>query len=246
MSNQENGKFPTVGNFPPKKPEANDKTAEWVNAQHAQLESGARSLVDMAMALGEVLCIVREKNEEGGFLQWLGNSIHIKKTTVYRYMALYNNKEKVSDAKNLTDAYKKIEASMTLKKAQEQEEAEARVAEYNKTGKKPKGWRQHTDDRLAKRMAAQKEEEPGEDGDEAENEEDDEAVDVTPPQKGSPKNDAKRTPLLAKKAEDKPENDPFMEDLLDYLSGQPNDSRRARACKAVIRKCQDILDDCMA
>jgi len=242
MSNQDTCTFVTVTNVQPTKPRADDKTAEWVNTQHTQLESGARLLVEMAMTIGGVLCTVQEKNEQGAFLQWLGSSVSFSQKTAYRYMALYNNKDKVSDAKNLTDAYKKIEASMSLKKAKEQEEAEERVTEYNTTGKKPDGWRRGADDRLAKRMTAQNENESEEDNED----EDPEIIDVTPPKKANPKDDTKRSSLLAKKTEDKPENDPFMDDLLDYLSEQPNDNRRVRACKAVIRKCQEILDDCMA
>ena len=42
MNNQEtgNGKFNTMLNFPPKKPGMDKRTAEWVNAQHDQLEAG--------------------------------------------------------------------------------------------------------------------------------------------------------------------------------------------------------------
>jgi len=41
MSNQDTWTCATVAHVQPTKPKADDKTAEWVNAQHTQLESGA-------------------------------------------------------------------------------------------------------------------------------------------------------------------------------------------------------------
>ena len=246
MSNQDtgNGKFVTVTNLPPEKPGMDKKTAEWLSARHEQIETDARKLIEIAMTIGEVLYIVQEKSEQGSFLQWLSDGVCFSQRTAYKYMALFNNKEKVSDAKNLSEAYKKIEASMTIKKEKEAEEAKERVHEYERTGKKPAGWRKNTDDSLAKRMRLKRDEEP---------EEEPEAVDVDiipdekPSQKEAPKRDIKGQPLISKKPENKPENDLFVtDDLMEYLNNQPNDSRRAMACKAIIRKCREVLDDCMA
>ena len=39
MSNQENGTCVPSTHVPPNKPKADDRTAEWVNAQHAHIEA---------------------------------------------------------------------------------------------------------------------------------------------------------------------------------------------------------------
>ena len=243
----ESSKFPTVGNLPiitlekAKKfiPEADKQTAEWVKEQCIRLEDSARLLIEVAINIGEVLCVVQEKTDHGDFVKWLTDSVQIASTSAYRYIALFKHKEKVSGAKNLTDAYKKIEASMTVKKEKEKVQAEKRAEEYNKTGRKPEGWRKHTDDKLAKELKEQKEE--------TEEEIDTPSLPETATE-NEPEQETteKRQPLLrrdgtAKKP--KSSDELFIESIQDYIDDLSTPEKKVAMCRAIMKVCREIIVD---
>jgi hypothetical protein len=127
----------------------NTETAEWLNSQYSRMERGRRLLLDIALGIGEVLSKL-EKTQLGNFQKWLDSNTAIPHTTGCRYISLYNYRNQIAAANSLAEAYKQIETLDALKKQTEAQKAYERVAEYRSTGKKPEGWRQHTDDKLAK------------------------------------------------------------------------------------------------
>ena len=129
----------------------NDETAEWLNGQYTRMERGTRLLLDIALGIGEVLRKL-ENSHAGNFQSWM-SSLQIPKTTAYRYVTLYEYRNQIAAANNLTEAYRQIETLEAQKKQSETRRACQRAAEYRRTGKKPEGWRQHTDDKLAKEAA---------------------------------------------------------------------------------------------
>ena len=242
----------------------NKETAEWVNNQHNRMERGTRLLVDIASAIGEVLSKVRGNAPTGAFPEWLEKQIACPKRTADRYISLFNYKNEISGTGSLSEAYKLIETIEAQKKQTETQKAYQRVAEYRKTGKKPEGWRQHTDDKLAKeeeerdaRIEAIKQEALNRKNEQQEKER--ERIEETQ------KREAERARLevetdsllkyldqesvaLKKRAEFKEKirlsadgmKDPFQDAILDYLDTLQDDSRRIETCYNIIKICKRI------
>jgi hypothetical protein len=115
--------------------------AEWVNSQHERIGRGTRLLLNTALAIGEVLSRVSGNVPTGTFPEWLERETTCPYRTAYRYISLFNYKEQITCANNLTEAYKLVDALEARKKRSETRNAYERVAEYRKTGVKPEGWR---------------------------------------------------------------------------------------------------------
>ena len=254
----EQRKYPTLGHFHIGR---NAITAEWLNLQEARMERGPKLLLEIALNLGEVLSAVQAESTLQELYDWLEKNVTIKKSTAYKYILLFVHKDHTANAKNLDEAYKIVETLEAQKKLSEGEKARQRIVEYQKTGVKPKGWRQHTDDKLAKegaerdaRIKAAKQEaqeekpqaqrEPTVRMDELERE----------IEQGKAKNEQLRSLIgESMKAENKRlefkerirlsadgAKDPFIDALIDYLEGMGDDNRRIEACYNLIKVCKGI------
>jgi len=221
---------------------ANSVTANWINEQHKKLEIREQQLVNQATSIGAILFKVQEKCKHGTFGEWLKNNVCFSVQTAYKYISLFNYKEHISGSKNLTEAYKKVAVIMQKERQAENKKAEKRIAEYKKTGKKPEGWRQKTDDKLA----AKKEESPV----------------IKKPEKKETKNAAESVNkkqgvsvaydkrLLIDRIKDHEKNAPveqlddsFNDILMDYLGGFTNNSRKIIACQNIIKMCRKVIDN---
>jgi hypothetical protein len=138
-----------------------DQIAQKVNANHERMQKGTRLLLDIALETGEALAeagkVSTDTFPEGTFDAWLEANIAFSRKTAYRYISLFNHRNQIKGAENLQEAYKQIETIEAQKKQTETQKAYNRVAEYRETGVKPEGWRQHTDDKLAKEETEQEE-----------------------------------------------------------------------------------------
>ena len=177
--------------------------------------------------------------------------------TVYRYISLFNYKEQITGASNLTEAYKLIETLEAQKKKSETLNAYARVAEYCKTGVKPEGWRRGTDDKLAqeeeardkridrvKQEALNRKQEEQSKAEEREAEqarihmETDSILKFFDQEAETVKKRTEFKESIRLSAEGM--QDPFQDAFLDYLEGLENDSRRIEACHNIIKVCKRL------
>lgn len=215
-------------------PGLNAETAKWVNDQHGKIEKDAKRIIEVAVGIGEVLYRAQEKCKHGIFLKWLEESVCFTQRSAYRYIALFNYKDQISAAKNLTQAYKLIDATAMKQKEDEEKKADKRVIVYEETGKKPEGWRRGTDDKRAKKK----------------------------PVDGAKKDGAKKSPVAKRQVHDAvykiipsvkqeavPEkyepkkDDSFKCILMDYLDCLPSNSSRILALNNIIKMCREIKYD---
>jgi hypothetical protein len=234
----------------------NEVTAGWLNNQYRRIGRGTRLLFDVALGIGEVLAELG-KVRTRTFPEWLQSNTNIPRSTAYQYMSLYNYRNQVAAAENLQEAYKQIEDLEAQKKQTETQKAHQRIAEYKKTGVKPEGWRQHTDDKLVKEdqerdkrindrfeEAKQRESERQQEQQRTETERDQTAQDI----ELLSRHFANEAETVKKRTEFKEKirlsadgmNDPFQDAILDYLEGLENDSRRIEACHNIIKICKRI------
>jgi hypothetical protein len=129
------------------------KLAGKINQRHTALVTNTRRLISEAVEIGNIIARGRENFEHGKFEGWLEQNVKCSRRNAFNYLSLYDHQNQIIGANNLTVAYKLIETLEARKKQTEAQKASQRVAEYRKTGKKPEGWRQHTDDKLAQEEA---------------------------------------------------------------------------------------------
>jgi hypothetical protein len=234
----------------------NTATAEWLNNQHQRIERGKRLLLDVALSMGEVLAGLGNLSVDN-FPEWLRNNTNISNKTAYRDVSLYNYRNQITTAGNLQEAYKQIEALEAQKKQTETQKARQRIDEYKKTGVRPEGWRQHTDDKLLKEdqerdkringhfeEVKRRESERQQEQQRAEIERDQTAQDM----ELLSRHFANEAEIVKKRMEFKEKirlsadgmNDPFQDAILDYLDALENDSRRIEACHNIIKVCKRI------
>jgi hypothetical protein len=242
----------------------NPETAAWVNFQHERIGRGTRLLVDIALSIGEALSIAAGNFPAGNFPEWLEREISCPKTTAYRCMSLFNYKEQIAAAGSLAEAYKQIESLEARKKQSETQKAYQRVAEYRKTGVKPDGWRQHTDDKLAQEEAERDErigavKQAAEDRNAAKKQEqaawDERRAEAKRIVEEAEAETELLTGLLTKTAEEGRKRaefkeqirlsaegmkDPFQDAIIDYLDSLEDDNRRIEACYNIIKICKGI------
>jgi hypothetical protein len=234
----------------------NEATAGWLNSQHQRMGRGTRLLLDVALGIGEVLAELG-KVQARTFPNWLEGNTGIPKRTAYQYMSLYNYRSHVAAAESLQEAYRQIEDLEAQKRQTETQKAHQRVAEYKKTGVKPEGWRQHTDDKLLKEdrerderindhfeEVKRREAERRQEQQRAETERDQTARDM----ELLSRHFADEAETVKKRTEFKEKirlsadgmKDPFQDAVLDYLENLENDSRRIEACHNIIKICKRI------
>ena len=139
-----------VGETAPDEIGLNEETAVWLNGQHREIENNERVSLETALGIGERLLKLQESHS-GNFAGWIKKNLDFSKSTAYRYISLFHNKDIIPTAGGLGEAYGILKKSQEGRKRAEKAAALERVAEYNETGKKPRGWRRGTDDKLARK-----------------------------------------------------------------------------------------------
>lgn len=224
-----------------------------LNRLHGEIERSLRSTVEYAIRAGEILTQVKERVGHGEFLTWLNNSVSFSRQTADNYRRLYEHRNKMLSVSNLQEAYKVVEQIETVERQTEQQKARQRVAEYQKTGVKPEGWRRGTDDKLVE--------------EERDRDERVERAKANMAAAAERKQDERAqredvTDFLAKAAEEaiaqseqrqefkrrirvsqSGESDQFIEALMDYLDELDSDTRRIEACQNIIKVCRNIAAD---
>jgi hypothetical protein len=234
-----------------------EQIAGKVNDNHSRMQRGTRLLLDIALETGGLLADAGSVQDctfpEGTFDEWLKANITFSRRTAYNYISLFNHKNQIASAGSLQEAYKQIEDLEAQKKKTETQKAYNRVAEFRKTGVKPDGWRQHTDDKLAKaeqerdarieqvkQEALSREQEKREKEQEREQQkaETETLLNILDQHIDAEKKRAEFKEKIRLSADGM--KDPFHDAILDYLDGLENDSRRIEACYNIIKICKRI------
>jgi len=236
-----------------------ENAGDEVNRLNKTIEIKAQSAIQDAIRIGEILTSVKENVQHGEFIPWVAKNCKFSQSTAQKYISLWENKEQIGNShantnfqtpKTLQEAYSLIETLEAQAKRTEGQKAQDRIETYNKTGKKPEGWRQHTDDKLAQEKREQ-----------------DERVKLL--QKKIQEESKSREQIAdmndryidegLKAAQDMVENitkrqsfkesirvsheglsDPFVDAIMDYLDTLHDDNRRIEACYNIIKVCKGI------
>ena len=239
---------------------ANKDTANWVNRQH---QENTKSFIKKGVEIGKVL-LQAQKSNDLKFVGWLKSNVEFSIQTAYNYISLFEYRDQLSSAKNITEAYRMIESLEAQKKQSEKKKAQQRVKEYLKTGVKPEGWRRGTDDKLAKEEAdrdARVEASKGAEQKKKEQAAREKAEREAEREKERRREKAETDGLLHfldQSAKEHEKRSAFKEQIrlsaeggkggfidafIDYLSGLENDSRRIEACHDMIKTCKRIAAD---
>lgn len=89
-----------------------DTTADQINALHAEILGAARTTVDKAIRVGELLTAQKARCKHGQWLPWVRQKLEFEHATASRYMSCYERREelKLLTVRNLSDAYKMLGA----------------------------------------------------------------------------------------------------------------------------------------
>jgi flagellar biosynthesis GTPase FlhF len=227
---------------------------------HNEIAADFANTLVRAIRIGELLSEQRRKctsvHTFPTFEKWLNESdFDFNRQTAYQYIGVYENRKRIN-APDLNTAYKQLADLRAKEKQTENQKANQRVAEYKKTGVKPEGWRQHTDDKLAKEEQERdnrindyfeevKRREAEQQRAEAERNQTAQDIELLS------KHFANEAETIKKRIEFKEKirlsadgmKDPFQDAILDYLNGLENDTRRIEACYNIIKICKKIANE---
>jgi len=87
-------------------PESLSSPADEINRLHDELNELARTALQTAMHIGELLTEQKAKCGHGKWLKWLKENVRFSQPTAWNYMRLHAERAKLSTVDNLTDAYR--------------------------------------------------------------------------------------------------------------------------------------------
>ena len=129
----------------------NDRAKE-ITALHNGIEAAYRRSVDDALKIGELLDAQRQDIDHGKFLKWVTEKLPFCVKTAYRYLGLWDRKDKIVTVTNLQDAYKEVQQLQSDEKRKEQERKRKLIDAYVEKGEKPEGWDRSVEYEYQKRL----------------------------------------------------------------------------------------------
>lgn len=83
------------------------KALEEITALHNNILDHARTSIDKAIRIGELLAGIKNELNHGQWLPWLGDYVSFSERTAQRYLFCFDNREKIKNdnVTDLTDAY---------------------------------------------------------------------------------------------------------------------------------------------
>jgi len=87
------------------------KRATEINQLHGELNSLARTTLDKAVRIGELLTDQKKECGHGKWLPWLEGNVEFDRRTATNYMRIYGERDKWETISHLTDAYRLLAAS---------------------------------------------------------------------------------------------------------------------------------------
>lgn len=89
--------------------------AKKINQLHQLATISARKTIEHCIDAGELLNEVKTSLKHGQFNNWCKDNLQLSRTTVFRYMKLFKNKDVIAIAETPTDALKQLDKCSTLK-----------------------------------------------------------------------------------------------------------------------------------
>jgi len=77
-----------------------------ITSLHKQIIASLRRSMQDAIRIGELLTEIKAELKHGEWLPWIKQSLPFSQQTANRYMRIYENREKLLNVSNLTEAYK--------------------------------------------------------------------------------------------------------------------------------------------
>ncbi len=88
-------------------------TATKINTMHEGIITRLTECIDKAIEIGELLSAKKEELKHGEFCLWIKDNLIFTDRTARNYMRLFENKDKILQAGNISEAYKMLEAPKT-------------------------------------------------------------------------------------------------------------------------------------
>ena len=126
--------------------------AEQVKICHEKIGLCFKTALESAREAGKTLNNVKARIS--GYGNWVKENCEISLRTANNYTDIYNywneveKRNSIADFSSMNTIYKEIEQIKQDEKKTELQKANERIVLFKKTGKKPEGWRLHTDDKL--------------------------------------------------------------------------------------------------
>lgn len=79
-----------------------------INRLHEEICQAARRTIQNAIRIGELLTQRRAELKHGQWLPWLDENINFDQKTAWNYMRLYEERDKLGNVPNLSDAYRRL------------------------------------------------------------------------------------------------------------------------------------------
>ena len=89
--------------------------AQRINDLHKSAILTARKTIELCIEAGEILNQVKNELKHGQFNNWCNDNLELSRSTIFRYMKLFNNKELVEEASTPSEALNLIDKCSNLK-----------------------------------------------------------------------------------------------------------------------------------
>ncbi len=228
-----------------------------VELHNGIMQAARRSVAD-AIQIGQIIADQKETMPHGEFLPWL-EELPFAERTARNYMKLFEYRSKTATIADLQEAYHQIEQiEYDEKKEREQRDLDI-VATYKSTGVKPPEWERRHDylykkmmdddefelrkrNHLDQKRQLREEEERVRRDAYQQIRKDDSTDDIL--SQAAHKfitEQKKRSEFKTKiKLSSLGKTDPFVDAIMDYLDGLPDDNRRIEACNNIVKVCRTI------
>jgi len=125
---------------------------------HVGIQNSLRRTVKDAIVIGELFTKQKQILEHGEFLSWIDREMPFPRKTAYRYMKVYEYRNKIVTMTNLQEAYRQIETLERQKNLQNQDRKARLIRERKETGIRPEGWDRDVEYEYRKQEAFERQE----------------------------------------------------------------------------------------
>jgi hypothetical protein len=101
----------SAGKWPPPPSDQSLRTLSEIKKLHSEILESARTSLDKAIHIGELLADIKAGTKHGEWLPWIEKNLEFSERTARRYLMCFERREKIKSARvsDLTDAYLLLE-----------------------------------------------------------------------------------------------------------------------------------------
>jgi hypothetical protein len=86
-----------------------------INALHEEIKINARKTIEAVIKAGNMLNEIKAELKHGDFNKWCEQNLNLSRTTIFRYMTISQNTDKIIDAQTPSEAMKIIAECSNMK-----------------------------------------------------------------------------------------------------------------------------------